>query len=107
MRPFSADWRSRFTRDPGDADEGGLQAGIAAAAKLARHCVCSALDLNRKPGLKESMAAEVLVPMKFPAPPSSHGAMPGDKGDERTAPSAVAEVASLVCPEGADTAASS
>ena len=33
--------------------------------------------------------------------------MPGDKGDERTASSAVAEGASLVCPEGVDTAASS
>ncbi len=33
--------------------------------------------------------------------------MPGDKGDERNASSPVAELASLVCPEGVDTAASS
>src|SRR5260370_18852981 len=84
---------------------GSLQTGIAAAAKLARHCVGSALDVNRKPGLKESMAAEVLVPIGSPATPSSLGAIPGDKGDERTA-SAVAELASLLCPEGLGAAAS-
>src|SRR5260370_10954164 len=86
---------------------GSLPAAIAAAAKLARHRVCSALDLNRKPGLKESMAAEVLVPIGSPATPSSLGAMPGDKGDERTASSAGAAGALSALRESADPAASS